>query len=105
MGDFNMPKSEPGDPIFKALTKLGLELPEHSTQIASNITADANYDQIAFLPQTTRERFTGLKGVFDYDTAIFPDLWQNGTNTKNFRAYLRYYMSDHRPMWVQLSIQ
>jgi hypothetical protein len=31
LGDFNMPKSEPGDPIYNALTKLGLELPEHST--------------------------------------------------------------------------
>jgi len=105
LGDFNMPKSEPGDPIFKALTKLGLELPEHSTQIASSISTDAKYDQIAFLPETTQRCFTGLKGVFDYDTVIFPDLWQDGTNTKNFRAYLRYYISDHRPMWVQLSIQ
>ncbi|CAG0941694.1 hypothetical protein ANRL1_00643 [Anaerolineae bacterium] len=105
LGDFNMPKCEPGDPIFKALTRLGLELPEHSTQIASSISSDANYDQIAFLPQTTQQRFTGLKGVFDYDTVIFPDLWQNGTNQKNFRTYLRYYLSDHRPMWVQLSVQ
>jgi len=104
LGDFNMPKSNPGDPIFTALTKLGLELPEHSTQIASSISSDANYDQIAFLPETTRHRFTGLKGVVDYDTVIFPDLWQDGTNEKNFRTYLRYYISDHRPMWVQLSI-
>jgi endonuclease/exonuclease/phosphatase family metal-dependent hydrolase len=105
LGDFNMPKSDPGDPIFKTLTKFGLELPEHSTQIASSISTDANYDQIAFLPETTQHCFTGLKGVFDYDTVVFPDLWQNGTNKKNFKAYLRYYISDHRPMWVQLSIQ
>lgn len=90
--------SEPGDPIFKALTKLGLELPEHSTQIASSISTDANYDQIAFLPEATRDHFTGVKGVFDYDTVIFPDLWQAGTHAKNFKAYLPYYMSDHRPM-------
>jgi endonuclease/exonuclease/phosphatase family metal-dependent hydrolase len=105
LGDFNMPKSEPGDPIFKALTRFGLELPEHSTQIASSISTDANYDQIAFLPKTTKQCFTGLKGVFDYDTAIFPELWKNGTNVKHFRSYLRYYISDHRPMWVQLSVQ
>ncbi|HXE37654.1 MAG TPA: endonuclease/exonuclease/phosphatase family protein [Azonexus sp.] len=104
LGDFNMPKCEPGDPIYKALTKLGLELPEHSTQIASSISSSANYDQIAFFPETTRKHFTGQKGVFDFDTVIFPNLWQNGTNTKDFKAYLRYYMSDHRPMWVQLSI-
>ena len=44
------------------------------------------------------------KGVFDYDAVIFSDLWKDGTNLKNFKAYLRYYLSDHRPMWVQLSI-
>ena len=105
MGDMNMPISDEKDPIFLALTKLGLEVPEHSTQIASNIANDANYDQIAFLPGTTKDLYTGLKGVFDYDTIIFPDLWQAGKNKKNFNAYLRYYISDHRPMWVQLHIQ
>lgn len=105
LGDFNMPVSKPGDPIFNALTKLGLELPEHSSQIASSISVDKNYDQIAFFPGTTKQYFTGLKGVFDYDAVIFGDLWQNGANKKNFKAYLRYYISDHRPMWVQLSFQ
>lgn len=104
LGDFNMPKCEPGDPIFQALTKLGLELPEHSTQITSSISSDANYDQIAFFPETSQNHFTGLKGVFDFDAAIFPDLWKEGENQKNFKTYLRYYISDHRPMWVQLSI-
>lgn len=105
LGDFNMPKRRPGDPIFNALTKLGLELPEHSSQIASSISTDAQYDQIAFLPETTQRCFTGLKGVFDYDTVIFPALWQNSMNKKNFKTYLRYYISDHRPMWVQLTSQ
>ncbi len=104
LGDFNMPKSKPGDPVFDALTKLGLELPEHSTQIASSIVNDSNYDQIAFMPGLTAQCFTGLKGVFDFDTAVFPDLWQNGANKANFRAYVRYYLSDHRPMWIQLSV-
>jgi endonuclease/exonuclease/phosphatase family metal-dependent hydrolase len=104
LGDFNMPKCEPDDPIFKALTKLGLELPDHSTQIASSISREANYDQIAFFPETTQNRFTGRKGVFDFDTVIFPELWKGGTNAKNFKAYLRYYLSDHRPMWLQLSV-
>ncbi len=105
MGDMNMPKSDENDPIFKALTKLGLQVPQHSTQIYSNIANDANYDQIAFLPGTTNDLFTGLKGVFDYDNVIYPDLWQAGKNKKNFMAYLRYYISDHRPMWVQLRLQ
>jgi len=104
MGDFNMPKSGPGDPIYDALTKRGLELPAHSTQIASSIAAAVNYDQIAFLPGTTKKCFTGLKGVFDYDAVIFPELWDDGKNKARFKAYLRYYISDHRPMWVQLNM-
>lgn len=105
LGDFNMPARRPGDPIFDALTKLGLEVPEHSTVIASSISSDARYDQVAFLPETTQRCFTGLKGVFDFDAMIFPALWQNGANRKNFKAYLRYYISDHRPMWVQLATE
>jgi endonuclease/exonuclease/phosphatase family metal-dependent hydrolase len=104
LGDFNMPKCEPGDQIYKALTKLGLDLPEHSTQISSSISRDASYDQIVFFSETSQSRFTGLKGVFDYDAVILPDLWKDGTNLKNYKAYLRYYLSDHRPMWVQLSL-
>lgn len=103
LGDFNMPKSAPGDPIHTALTKLGLELPGHSTQIASSISSDANYDQIAFFPHTTKNHFTGDKGVFDFDAVLFPELWKDGTNAARFKAYLRYYLSDHRPMWVELS--
>ncbi|MBI5876196.1 MAG: endonuclease/exonuclease/phosphatase family protein [Chloroflexi bacterium] len=103
MGDFNMPRSNPGDPIFDALTRFGLELPDHSTQIASSIMSDANYDQVAFLPATTRDLFTGKKGVFDFDNALFPALWAGGANAEKFKAYLRYYISDHRPMWVQVN--
>jgi hypothetical protein len=99
-----MPKSQPGDPIFNALTKLGLEIPLHSTQIASSIYTDAQYDQVAFLPGTTQSCFTGNKGVYDYDQVIFPDLWNNGAGEAQFKTYLRYYISDHRPMWVQLTV-
>jgi len=44
MGDFNMPLATPGDPILDALTKLGLEIPDDSTQIASSIMSDSHYD-------------------------------------------------------------
>lgn len=100
LGDFNLPKVQKGDPIYDALTKRGLRLPEHSTRIYSNILNDKQYDQIAFFP--------GLKsnilanGVFDFDNAIFPDLWQ--ASPANFRTYLRYYLSDHRPLWMQLEV-
>jgi hypothetical protein len=41
--------------------------------------------------------------VFDYDKVVFPDLWQARGQT-DFNAYLRYYMSDHRPMWVEFNV-
>ncbi len=103
LGDFNMPKAEPGDAIFDALTGSGMELPGHSTKIASSVVSDAQYDQIAFFPSETQSRFTGAKGVFDFDAVVFADLWQQ--SQKNFKAYVKYYLSDHRPMWMELSIQ
>lgn len=102
MGDFNMPKKKPGDPVFDALTKLGLELPAHSSEIGSNLSSDKHYDQIAYFPGESKTLVDGPAGIFDFDGAIFPKLWKNGNNVKNFRAYLRYYISDHRPMWIQL---
>jgi exonuclease III len=99
MGDFNMPKREKSDPIYKALTKLGLELPEHSAEIGSSIASDSHYDQIALLP-ASRGLF-GVVGVFDFDGVMFPDLWAEGTRKKDFMAYCRYYLSDHRPIWIE----
>jgi endonuclease/exonuclease/phosphatase family metal-dependent hydrolase len=100
LGDFNMPKCEPGDPIFDALTRRGLELPGHSSGIGSSIASDNRYDQIAFFPGGTKDCFIGEMGVFDFDGVIFPDLW-HGRGQGDFNAYLRYYISDHRPMWMQ----
>lgn len=104
MGDFNMPKNANGDPVFNALTKLGLQLPAHSSEIGSSIAADRHYDQIACFPDDSQALVDGPTGTFDYDGAIFPSLWANGTNTKNFNAYLRYYLSDHRLMWIRLKV-
>ena len=92
--------TQKGDIVYDALIKRGLKLPEHSTKVYSNISNDKMYDQIAFLPSIKSKIVT--HGVFDFDTAIFPELWQNETPV-NFRAYLRYYLSDHRPLWMQLN--
>jgi len=102
LGDFNLPKKVDTDPIYKALRAPGLELPDHSTKIYSNITNDADYDQICFLPGI-KNKLTGSSGVFDYDGAIFPAIFNNHTPGE-FRAYLRYYISDHRPLWLELDV-
>jgi endonuclease/exonuclease/phosphatase family metal-dependent hydrolase len=104
LGDFNLPRTEPGDPIYDALTKRGLQLPPHSTKIAASIASDAQYDQIAFFPGDTQQDFTGQIGVFDFDGAVFAHLWATKTR-QEFLAYVRYYLSDHRPLWAQFKTQ
>ena len=103
LGDFNLPKAAPTDPIFKALTKTGLQLPEHSTQVGSNLEGDQHYDQVAFFPAGAGASFTGQAGVFDFDGAVFAALWATKTKAQ-FRSYVRYYMSDHRPLWAQFKV-
>jgi endonuclease/exonuclease/phosphatase family metal-dependent hydrolase len=102
LGDFNLPRAQPGDRIFDTLVSLGLEVPPHSSQVGSAIASDNHYDQIAFFPGTTQARFTGACNVFDFDGALFRDLWDDPKRTpKQFFDYARYHISDHRPLWAE----
>ena len=65
-----------GDPIYDALTYRGLEIPAHTSQIGSAIASDSHYDQIAFFPGAAKDRFTGQMNVFDFDNALFADLYE-----------------------------
>jgi len=103
LGDFNLPKVEPGDPVYAALRRRGLRRPEHSTRIGSNIADDKDYDQIMFFPGQTSDEFTGNVGIFDFDGGIFRRLWDTRTAAQ-FRSYVRYYVSDHRPLWAEFRI-
>ena len=104
LGDFNLPVAEPGDPIFDALTKRGLRLPQHSTALGSSIAKDKHYDQIAFFPPgQTQDALVRASAVFDWDGAIFKTLWQD-RGPKAFFEYVRYYISDHRLLWAELSL-
>jgi endonuclease/exonuclease/phosphatase family metal-dependent hydrolase len=100
LGDFNLPKAQPGDRIYDALTAKGLQAPAHSTQIGSAIASDNRYDQLAFFPGDTQDRFTGAIGIYDFDGALFRDLWQARTQAQ-FNAYTRFHISDHRPLWTE----
>lgn len=102
LGDFNLPKAAPGDRIFDALVSFGLEVPPHSSQVGSAIASDNHFDQIAFFPGVTQERFTGACNVFDFDGALFQDLWNDPQRTpQQFLGYTRYHISDHRPLWAE----
>jgi endonuclease/exonuclease/phosphatase family metal-dependent hydrolase len=98
LGDFNLPKREAGDPIYDALTRRGLRLPPHSTQMGSATASLSHYDQIAFFPGETGDAFESA-GVFDFDGAVFTSLWKE-RGREDFLAYVRYYLSDHRPLWA-----
>ncbi len=102
MGDFNLPKIDKNDIIYKALVKRGLQLPDHTSLVYSNISNDQQYDQIAFLPGTKSRILAD--GVFPFDNAAFADIYQVKTPAV-FRGYIKYYISDHRPMWMELDIQ
>jgi hypothetical protein len=126
IGDFNMPKgrrvgdttapapqrgggdSSPAsapelyNPVYDALTSRGLVVPLHSGLVGSSIASDNFYDQVALFPTTTKKWFVQM-GVFDFDTVVFPELWARG-NRQAFNAYLRYYLSDHRPTWVEVRV-
>jgi endonuclease/exonuclease/phosphatase family metal-dependent hydrolase len=100
MGDFNLPKIDNDDSIYKALIAKGLQLPDHSTRVYSAISGDKQYDQIAFFPSLKNKILK--HGVFSFDNTIFSNLWADSPS--KFRAYLRYYISDHRPMWIELDL-
>ena len=46
-----------------------------------------------------------LGGIFDFDGAVFRDLWgETKAAQARFRSYVRYYLSDHRPLWAAVSV-
>jgi endonuclease/exonuclease/phosphatase family metal-dependent hydrolase len=105
LGDFNLPLRDPSDPVYRALTRRGLHLPEHSTKVGgSNLTGDAYYDQMAVFPGPVQDAIETV-GIFDFDGAVFRDLWgETKAQQGRFRSYVKYYLSDHRPLWVELKL-
>lgn len=102
LGDLNLPKVEPGDPIYDALTERGLVIPRHSTRTGSSIATDNHYDQLAFFPGDTMDDYV-RSGVFDFDSCVFAHLFET-RGLKDFLTFVRYHVSDHRPLWAQFRI-
>ncbi|WP_319412055.1 endonuclease/exonuclease/phosphatase family protein [uncultured Cohaesibacter sp.] len=102
IGDLNMPAARPGDEIYDALVKRGLHVPAHQSRIGTTITEGKHYDQMAFLPEDAGRLFV-TDGVFDFDGAIFTQLWDQ-EGRQGFEAYMRYHISDHRPIWAQFRL-
>jgi endonuclease/exonuclease/phosphatase family metal-dependent hydrolase len=112
LGDFNLPHMSQDDPIYRALTRYGLIPTEHATLIGATLPSEPQaktekvyqYDQIAFLPHVS-DRYAKETGTFDFDGALFADLWQEVEQKKKtqaqFNSYVKYYISDHRPLWAK----
>lgn len=110
-GDMNVPTMTPEDSAYAALIEFGMQPVDFTTKIGgSNLGNDKTYDQMAFAPDTIEDRIRDF-GVFDFDKAIFAPLWDrlNDEMSKSdalklFVRHVKYHISDHRPLWVQLDI-
>jgi hypothetical protein len=98
MGDFNIPSRT--DPLFKAITKNGLQIPKallgaHGT----NLEKDKRYDQILHYP-IYPDNFTNAGGELDYyiDEAHIKELFPGMTKEK-----FTFQLSDHLPLWMQIN--
>lgn len=115
LGDFNIFK--PTDDTMKAIAKAGFLVPEELTKLpGSNVARNKYYDQIAYYKE-----LHGMKplkaGIFDFyehvyrldadpaksDEATYHGIWSQ-TNSKTFKDWRTYQMSDHLPMWIELSV-
>ena len=119
LGDMNVPNMSDNEATINALQQFSwraidlFESGEASTNSltrigGSNLGNDKTYDQIAFAPTALRNRVTTY-GVFDFDAAVFNAKWNSLANAnthakavKKFNSYLRHYLSDHRPVWVEI---
>ncbi len=100
IGDFNVPKLSPSDMISKQLTKFGMQPTQHSSFTGTNLDGRKQYDQIAFHPGHTQDKFTGHAGVFDFDKVLFSAVWQK-YSVADFNQFVRYHISDHRLIWSE----
>jgi endonuclease/exonuclease/phosphatase family metal-dependent hydrolase len=103
MGDFNLEKTDWTDPVWRMLGERGLYLVPHSTYVGgSNIKDNRPYDQMAFFPGAVNDAVEA-SGVFDFDRAVFSSLYQSRPEA-DFLAYVKYYISDHRPLWTSFNV-
>jgi endonuclease/exonuclease/phosphatase family metal-dependent hydrolase len=100
MGDFNIPSR--ADPMFKALTSHGLQIPKAllKDDFGSNLDKDKRYDQILHQP-IYPDNFTNAGGVLDFyvDAAHIKELFPPGLTKEKFT----FQLSDHLPLWLQIN--
>ncbi len=121
LGDMNIPNTERNEATIRALREFGWQsldyvsdesIGTHAASLShvggTNLGNDKTYDQIAFAPESLGNRVR-RHGVFDFDNAVFQRKWsQLGRSmtpraaTRLFSRYVKFHISDHRPLWVEL---
>ena len=118
LGDFNIIGKDHS--TMQALEANGFEIPEKLKKIpGSNVAKDKAYDQIAFwAPGTRTTDYSKLEvvgaNVFDFFEYVFTlgdeEIYRkegtryNGLKSStNYKQWRTYKMSDHLPMWVEVS--
>jgi hypothetical protein len=110
IGDMNVPKMKSDDPVYRALKRRGMRPSKYSTEAGTTIQEFNTYDQIVFtnenleiVPINDRDSV-----VVDFDNFMFRRLWQEkeeGLRTlTDFKAWTKFAVSDHRPLFVRLKV-
>ncbi|MDR1967488.1 MAG: endonuclease/exonuclease/phosphatase family protein [Burkholderiaceae bacterium] len=110
LGDFNIFNRK--DVTMQAITQAGFVVPEELSSIpGSNVEKNQHYDQIAYYKRLARLKPTGQAGVFDFFEQVYrlqDEAVYAGERAKkpgrSFKDWRTYRMSDHLPMWIELSI-
>ena len=110
IGDMNIPKMSSDDPVYRALMRRGMAPSRYSTEAGTTIQEFTQYDQIVFTNEKLKvvEIKNQTAVVVDYDNFLFKDLWKQVEAKKRtlaqFKAWCRWAISDHRPMFVRLKV-
>ncbi len=110
IGDMNVPKTNSKDPVYQALMRRGMKPSEYAT-ITGERTKEFNFfDQIVFTNEQLKVTKIQKRDavVVDFDNFIFHDLWADvktkKRTLKQFRTWINFALSDHRPLFVRLKV-
>ena len=111
VGDMNVPKMDSSEAAFRALKKSGLEPQDYFTKTGgSNLSGAKAYDQMAITEGSIKDKMIDYD-VFDFDAAVLASKWDELVEeyggkkaVSKFNSYVKFYISDHRPLWIQLDI-
>jgi hypothetical protein len=112
----SLDRLKPEDATMKAITDAGFVVPDELKKLpGSNVARNKYYDQIAYYKELSAMKPTGAAGIFDFyehvyratdemsDEETYKALWGT-TKSTGYKDWRTYQMSDHLPMWIEMSI-